>query len=164
MTSLDISANNLDRRCVLPEGWTEDGPPWRRTYKHADGREQKEHPGKPEGVIALADAIKKSWALEKLLMAKNNLCNKKAGKALATMLAGNTTLKELDVSDNQGLGAYDGPGFAQELANGVKNNGAMTSLNISSNNLGRYFNGNKNQWISDITGVQALAAALPECK
>ena len=95
-------------------------------------------------------------------MAKNNLCNKAAGKALANMLAGNTTLKELDVSDNEGSGAYDGQGFAQEIANGVKNNGALTNLNLSTNSLGGYYV--EGRWISDMTGIKALATAIPACK
>ena len=68
-------------------------------------------------------------------MAKNHLCNKKAGKTLAVMLAGNTTLKELDVSDNQGFGARDGPGFAQKLADGVKNNRALALLDMSNTRI-----------------------------
>jgi hypothetical protein len=68
------------------------------------------------------------------LSLKNNmLATKEAGEALAQALASNSTLKELDVSDNWEGG--DGPGFAQELAIGIKDNGALTSLNLSSNNL-----------------------------
>ena len=63
MTSLNISTNNIGA-LVLPDGWTEDGFIV-KTYKHSNGREQKEHPGKPEGVIALADAIKTNGALVK---------------------------------------------------------------------------------------------------
>ena len=42
-------------------------------------------------------------------------------------------------------------------------NGALTSLNISANELGGYedFEG---EWISDMAGIQALAAAIPQCK
>ena len=68
--------------------------------------------------------------MTKLLMADNGLCNKEAGEALANMLASNTTLKELDVSNNTYY-KCDSPGFAQELAIGVKNNRALTSLDIS---------------------------------
>ena len=46
------------------------------------------------------------------------------------MLAANSTLKELDLSDNQSppgdMSARDGPGFAQELAVGIKDNGALS--------------------------------------
>ena len=37
-------------------------------------------------------------------------------------------------------------------------------LNISSNSLGAYWDNDKKGWISDITGIKALAAAIPECK
>jgi hypothetical protein len=42
-------------------------------------------------------------------------------------------------------------------------NRAMTSLNISDNNLGGYYDNNK-KWVGDVSGVQALSAAIPECK
>ena len=41
---------------------------------------------------------------------------------------------------------------------------ALTSLNISSNDLGRYWDRGKREWVSDMTGIKALAAAIPECK
>jgi hypothetical protein len=55
------------------------------------------------------------------------------------MLAVNTVLKVLDVSSNRSfdMSAHDGPGFAQELAVGLSDNGAMTSLNLSSNHMGK---------------------------
>ena len=48
------------------------------------------------------------------------------------------------------------------ISDAIPTMGALTELNISSNELGRFWNGKK--WISDMTGVKALAAALPECK
>jgi hypothetical protein len=66
------------------------------------------------------------------------MLNKEAGKALAGMLAANTVLTELDVSDNgYDSDEDDGPGFAKELAVGVSANGALTSLNISNNVIGK---------------------------
>ena len=72
-------------------------------------------------------------ALEKLLMAKNNLATKEAGEALGQALAENSVLKELDVSDNfvHPSDGPDGPGFAKGIADGVWNNGVLTSLDIS---------------------------------
>jgi Ran GTPase-activating protein (RanGAP) involved in mRNA processing and transport len=56
------------------------------------------------------------------------------------MLAANSTLKELDLSDNQSppgdMSARDGPGFAQELAVGIKDNGALSILSLENNSLG----------------------------
>ena len=65
---------------------------------------------------------------------------------------------ELDMSGKK-MGA-DG---AIMLAPEIVANGAMTSLNISDNSLGRYYDSSRG-WISDISGVKALAAAIPECK
>jgi hypothetical protein len=43
------------------------------TYKHSDGREQKEHPGEPEGIIAIADAIPDMRAMTSLNLASSSL-------------------------------------------------------------------------------------------
>jgi Ran GTPase-activating protein (RanGAP) involved in mRNA processing and transport len=71
-------------------------------------------------------------------MPRNNIHGAEAGKAFADMLAQNTVLKELDLSHQ-----YAGSGgnwldaaFAKEFAVGISDNGAMTSLNLSGNNLG----------------------------
>jgi hypothetical protein len=58
----------------------------------------------------------------------NRLLTKEAGKALAQALAGNSVLTELDVSCQAGYIGDDGPGFAQELAVGIKDNGALSKL------------------------------------
>jgi hypothetical protein len=57
LSILNLAENSLGA-LVLPEGWTEyydednDGD----VYRHTDGRvEQKDKPGKPEGIIAIAD-------------------------------------------------------------------------------------------------------------
>ena len=135
---MNISNNDVGK-LALPEGWSAPGGLWDRIYKHVDGREQKEDPSQPIGAIALANAIKNNGALEKLLMGNNKMASKEAGKALAEALKANLTLKELDVSGNTweewGETKGDGPGFAQELADGVKNNGAMVSVNILKNNI-----------------------------
>jgi hypothetical protein len=58
------------------------------------------------------------------------------------MVATNTVLKDLDLSSNN-WGYFlnlkgDGPGFAQQLAVGISNNGALTSLNLARNSIGGY--------------------------
>ena len=137
LTSLNISNNNIGE-LVLYEGWTK-GEKWNENlktwtwYKHIDGREQKEHPGgKPDGVTAITNAIPTMGALVKLRMGKNNIATKEAGEALGQALARNSTLKELDIS---GVIGIDGPGFAQEIAAGVKKNRALTKLDVSNNSL-----------------------------
>jgi hypothetical protein len=56
-------ANNQLGESVLPEGWTEDcnSDEDEEVYKHTDGIEQKDNPGKPEGIIAIANAIPDIW-------------------------------------------------------------------------------------------------------
>ena len=68
---------------------------------------------------------------------------KEAGKALANALSANTVLKELDVSSNiwqedpfrDWNETGDGPGFAKELAIGVRASETLMKFNISNNNL-----------------------------
>jgi Ran GTPase-activating protein (RanGAP) involved in mRNA processing and transport len=96
------------------------------------------------GPAAIADAIKDMGALLVLSLKDNRLATKEGGKALAQALASNSTLKELDVSSNNWMqyGTYgdwmgDGRGFPQELAVGIKDNGALSVLNLAENNLGK---------------------------
>jgi Ran GTPase-activating protein (RanGAP) involved in mRNA processing and transport len=94
----------------------------------------------PSGITAIADAILGMGALSVLSLKDNSLCNREAGKALSEMLAVNTVLKVLDVSSNRSAfdnSACDGPGFAEELAVGLSDNGALSSLNLASTNLGQ---------------------------
>jgi hypothetical protein len=78
-------------------------------------------------------------ALTTLILKDNKLLTPEAGKVLSDMLAANTMLKELDVSSSnwkwRGQMQGDGPGFAKELAVGISDNGALTSLNLSSNDI-----------------------------
>ena len=97
----------------------------------------------------------------------NNIGAEQANKLIAIM-ASKPNLKtlcgfsgdetELDLS-NKGLSA----GCGVLVANEVKNNGALTSLNMSDNQLGGYED-DDGEWISDMTGIEALAAAIPTCK
>ena len=65
-----------------------------------------------------------------LSLKHNSLGTKEAGEVLGGMLEANSVLKELDVSSNW-INGGDGPGFAKELAVGISDNGAMTSLNLA---------------------------------
>jgi hypothetical protein len=74
-------------------------------------------------------------SLKVLSLKDNRLLTKEAGKALAEALATNSTLSELDVSSNnwrkyghQGNWMGDGPGFAEELAVGIKDNRGLSKL------------------------------------
>jgi Leucine-rich repeat (LRR) protein len=144
LTSLDISNNNLGQLVppsTLPAGWY--GPYDDHYFADPNGEETQTPPGSmPLGVIALANAIPDMGALTKLVLKDNRLLTKEAGKApLAKALAGNSTLKELDVSSNNWEDDYghwvgNGPDFAQELAAGICVNGALSFLNMANNNLG----------------------------
>jgi hypothetical protein len=109
------------------------------------GKESGASGAKPDmsGIIALADVIPGMWALSVLSLKSNVLLNRESGKVLADALKGNSILTELDISSNYESGcrdkhtsSKDGPGFAQELAVGIRDSGAMMSLNASNNNLG----------------------------
>jgi Ran GTPase-activating protein (RanGAP) involved in mRNA processing and transport len=98
------------------------------------------------GPAAIADAIKNMGALLSLNLAGNEILSKESGRALADALKTNSVLTELDVSDNQdkyidGIikGTLDGAGFAKELVVGIKDNRAMTSLNLADNGIGGYY-------------------------
>jgi Ran GTPase-activating protein (RanGAP) involved in mRNA processing and transport len=170
LTSLDVSSNEIGAYSKNNDGCS----PWIPS---------------PEGPAAIADGIKNNGALEKLLMANNGILNKESGKALADALKVNSVLKELDVSSNYrpfNDNSKDGPGFAQELAVGVGANGALTSLNMSNNNLASWVgaegwsHGYHGDWSGnkfwkhtdgrrqdnkpgkpDVSGVIALADAIP---
>jgi hypothetical protein len=84
----------------------------------------------------LAPAISDNAALSVLSLKGNKLGTKEAGKALGVMLKGNSLLKELDLSDNWVYGG-DTAGFAQGISKGLPGNGALSALNLASNNLGK---------------------------
>ena len=71
-----------------------------------------------------------------LSLKANKLATKEAGQALAEMLAANTVLKKLDLSSNHDGYNSHAVEFAQELAVGIRDNGAMTSLNLAENYMG----------------------------
>ena len=76
-------------------------------------------------------------ALSILNMSKNDMKGAEAGKALGDALATNTVLKELDLSGESGTSARPNMDFSfvEAFAPGLSDNGALTSLNLSSNNL-----------------------------
>jgi hypothetical protein len=95
LSVLNLAENNLGE-LVLPEGWTEDydSDEDEEVYKHTDGREQKDHPGKPEGIIAIANAIPDMRAISSVNLLKNGIGSDQA-EALISMLKEHPTLKSL---------------------------------------------------------------------
>jgi Ran GTPase-activating protein (RanGAP) involved in mRNA processing and transport len=88
--------------------------------------------------MKLTNAIPTMGALTEVNISNNNLAGTKAGKALADMLKANSVLTDLDASNNYNRdtrGANDGPGFARELADGVRANRVLVKFTISDNNL-----------------------------
>jgi hypothetical protein len=110
---------------------------------HSDGRHQEQLPdgdelGRPEGIIAIVNVIPDMGALSALSLKDNRLLTAEAGKILSDMLAANTVLKELDLSSNRWYDdgwKGDGPGFSQQLAVGIKDNGALSKLDLSVNRI-----------------------------
>jgi hypothetical protein len=76
-----------------------------------------------------------------------------AGKILSDMLAANSTLTHLDVSNNadaEFATLYDGPGFTKALSVGLSANGVISSVNLLGNNIGT------------ATSAEALVSMLQE--
>jgi hypothetical protein len=102
-----------------------------------------------------------------LSLESNNL-QAAGGKALAEGLKGNQVITELNIASNE-LGWTDGVGPDMSgvvaLADIVPNMGAMTQLDVSSNNLaGKKWNNSNQDYDYDFTGIQALANTLPKCQ
>jgi hypothetical protein len=78
-------------------------------------------------------------ALSVLSLKSNGLLNKESGEALAGVLKANSVLTKLDISSNydpfSSSRSIDGVGFAQALAVGLIDNGALITLNMSSNGI-----------------------------
>jgi hypothetical protein len=85
------------------------------------------------GVVAIANVIPGMGAMTKLILSRNGVKGAQAGKALGDAIAGNTVLKELDISGD----AYYkcDVEFVKAFAVGLHDNGALTKLDISSNNI-----------------------------
>jgi hypothetical protein len=96
LSHLNLASNGIGK-LVLPEGWSEKyGKAAVYGYTHNDGREQKEAPAgsKPEGAIAIANAIKDMGALTKLDISNNNIEQGEALQRIADLC--NTKGIELD--------------------------------------------------------------------
>jgi hypothetical protein len=92
----------------------------------------------PLGIITLASAIPDMGALLVLSLKSNNL-RAAGGKALAEGLKGNQVITELNIAGNclgeDGLAYTDTSGVIA-LADVIPDMGALSVLNLASNNLG----------------------------
>ena len=120
--------------------------------------------GNMSGVIAICDSIPTMGALQKLIMANNRMATKEGGKVLGQALAQNKVLKVLDISSNAweyncfNYVHADGPGFATGIADGIRNNWALTHLDISN----QTFKNAVGETVGGIgaEGARAIAEAL----
>jgi hypothetical protein len=139
LSHLNLASNGIGK-LVLPEGWSEKyGKAAVYGYTHNDGREQKEAPAgsKPEGAIAIANAIKDMGALLVLNLASNNLYAEGI-ELLAEALQGNQIMTELNVSGN--AATWDGNKHGEmsgviALADAIPDMRALTKLNMSDNGM-----------------------------
>ena len=84
-----------------------------------------------EGALVVSYYLENNGALEKLRMAENKNATKEVGEAIGRALAQNSVLKVLDISGDGYFCGMNGTGFAKGIAYGIKNNRALTSLNLS---------------------------------
>jgi hypothetical protein len=138
LTSLDVSGNSIGTIV----GWThcpKNSPEYR--YRHSsDGRGQEQLPdgdelGRPEGAIALANAIKNTRALTKLDISSCNL-RTQGTKLLAEALKGNQLITELNIASNQMT--WDDMSGVIAITDAISDMGTMTSLNLADNSIGGY--------------------------
>lgn len=146
---------------MTEDGWTSRDDDNRAPWVHPDGRKQQERPEglKPLGVIALADGIKNNGALVKFDISANTL-NAEGCEAIANALKDNNTVTELNIAKNDmtwntSKEAWGEMSAVGAIADAIPTMGALTSLNVSSNHIGLG---------GDMSGVKALAAAIPECR
>jgi hypothetical protein len=133
LTVLNLANNNLGE-LVLIDGWTKGCVD---EYTHADGRKQKEPPGTPEGVIAIANAIKDMRLLSSVNLLNNNL-REEGLKVIEEVFEASQTLRsicgaigpELDLS-GQGLCVDDAKVIGIEIMHNV----TLLSLNLAKTNL-----------------------------
>jgi hypothetical protein len=136
LSVLDLAQNNLGE-LVLPEGWTGDydSDEDEEVYRHADGREQKDNPGKPEGIIAIANAIPDMGAISSVNLLQNDISVKQAQELVKIMqskeklitlcgLSGNEATLDFSNFSAQGLG----PGDAVLIANDISDMRALSKL------------------------------------
>jgi Leucine-rich repeat (LRR) protein len=135
LTSLNISSNGIGG-LVVPSGWKDtygdNGWSGGTRYQHSDGTKQRNSPGKPEGAIAIANAIRDMRALSTLIFGGDRY--HKDGKWVtpepATLEVGMT---EANFS-KKNLGAA-GAIIISAWISHKDNKGALTRLNVSDNSM-----------------------------
>jgi hypothetical protein len=135
LSVLNLSSNNLGE-IVLAAGWRSKGDDERAPWVGPEGQEQDEKPGKPEGIIAIANAIPDMGALTKFDISKNCLYAA-GGKAVAEALKDNQVITELNIASNRlGCKTRSDMSGVVALADVIPDMGALSVLNLAENNLG----------------------------
>ena len=109
-----------------------------------------------EGITAIADALRVNGALTELSLAQNKL-EEEGTKAICEALEQNTTLKELDISGGY-EGDIGGSAGAKHVAKMLGVNGALTSLDLSNNQLCGLNHYGRGTYTAE--GITAIADAL----
>jgi hypothetical protein len=137
LTLLNLANNSLGE-LVLPEGWTKtgDGMSWSPfVFKHADGREQKDNPSRPAGIIAIANVIPDMGAILSVNLLKNRISVAQA-ENLVSILKEHPTLKSLcgnsgDETELDMSGKMKGATDAIMLVPEIVDNGAVSQFTFS---------------------------------
>jgi hypothetical protein len=138
LSVLNLAENNLGA-LVLPEGWTEDyDSDDDEVYRHTDGREQSDNPGKPEGIIAIANAIPDMGALSVLDLAENGL-----GRGPSTWEYSSSpehvgefwNLNEGKYYKSLPPGECVGPAGLGAIASAISDSRAISSVNLLKNTI-----------------------------
>ena len=106
-------------------------------------------------------------AMETVNLMGNKMGKEQLSKLLKMMKAHPTLVSLCGIADDATEANLSGLGMdaddAVVLADELPAKGALTDLNISSDGLAGYGDSD-GRWISDMSGIKALAAAIPECK
>ena len=111
-----------------------------------------------EGGVVMAGLMPVMGGLTKLSLKRNHL-EEEGTKAICEALKQNKTLKELDISGGD-CGNIGGSAGAKHVARMLGVNGGLTSLNLSSNFIGGYWDHEQQTNVFTPEGPKAIADAL----
>jgi hypothetical protein len=140
LSVLNLASNNLGE-LVLPQGWSED---WKadysaKEYTHTDGSKQEQHPGKPEGIIALANAIPDMGALSVTNVMGNKIGKEQLAKLQEIIHSKPNLVSLCGIADDATEADLSGLGMnaddADILASELPDKGALTKIDLSRNNI-----------------------------
>jgi hypothetical protein len=170
---LNLASNNLGES-VLAAGWRskdyDDMAPW-------VGPEEQEQDEKPEGqgsqgIIAIANAIPDMGALLSVNLLKNKIGIEQAQELVKIMQSNEKLITLCGLSKEETKLDFSGQkldaGDAVLIANDISDMGALTTLDISMNELTRgafksgygYSGNHKSHYETDMTGMTTLLGVL----